>query len=155
MGVAALELRRLDDDGQTAVSVGVCPTAEVRVIFTSLTRECASKRTSGCDDSDLLDVSIPDTETVIGAGAFENCTSLLRVCIPKSVTQIGSGAFAGCSSLTRVVIPDSVTQIGSSAFEGCECLLQINLPNAVTHIRPNAFAGCASLRSLAFTCEVA
>ena len=38
------------------------------------------------------------------------------ITIPDSVTMIGWGAFAGCTGLTSVTIPDSVTKIGRYAF---------------------------------------
>lgn len=38
------------------------------------------------------------------------------VTIPDSVTSIGNGAFRGCNSLTDVMIPDGVTSIGFNAF---------------------------------------
>ena len=41
------------------------------------------------------------------------------ITIPNSVTQIGQGAFENCSSLTSGTIPDSVTRIGKGAFAGC------------------------------------
>ena len=45
--------------------------------------------------------------------------------IPNSVTTIGSGAFSFCSSLTSVTIPNSVTTIGSGAFYYCNEIKQI------------------------------
>ena len=45
--------------------------------------------------------------------------------IPDSVTSIGSGAFSGCSGLTSVTIPDSVTSIGDYAFYGCSRLMNV------------------------------
>ena len=44
--------------------------------------------------------------------------------IPDSVTSIGDGAFSGCSGLTSVTIPDSVTSIGDMHSMGAVALLQ-------------------------------
>ena len=40
-----------------------------------------------------------------------------KVTIPNSVTSIGDGAFYDCESLTSVTIPNSVTNIGYDAFD--------------------------------------
>src|ERR1039457_1522832 len=52
------------------------------------------------------------TVTSIGVVAFEY-DSLTSVTIPDSVTSIGEGAFWDCTRLTSVTIPDSVTSIGT------------------------------------------
>ncbi len=44
---------------------------------------------------------------------------MTEITIPDSVTSIGFGAFAYCDGLTEITIPDSVTSIGFGAFEGC------------------------------------
>lgn len=44
------------------------------------------------------DVAIPDGVTGIGKYAFYFSTSLMSVTIPNSVTTIGPGAFSGCKS---------------------------------------------------------
>ena len=65
--------------------------------------------------------------------------------IPNSVTRIGLGAFSYCSGLTSVTIPNSVTSIGDSAFYGCSALTSVTIPNSVTSIGRAAFSECPDL----------
>ena len=45
--------------------------------------------------------------------------------IPDSVTKIGEGAFNECKSLSSVTIPASVTKIGNIAFADCDSKIVI------------------------------
>ena len=96
----------------------------------------------------LTSVTIPNSVTSIGGGAFANCTSLTSVTIPNSVTSIGNFAFSGCTSLTSLTIPNSVTSIGRWVFGNCSSLTSITIPNSVTSIGESAFSGCSSLTSI-------
>lgn len=109
--------------------------------------ECVSRKASGCNVKDLLDIRIPSTETSIIPFAFEGCLCLLRLVIPKSVTQIGSGAFAGCRSLMSLTIPESAN-IGEDAFRDCSSLRTLTIPKSVTQIGYGAFHGCSSLMTI-------
>lgn len=80
----------------------------------------------------ITSVTIPDTVTVIGTRAFENCEYLTTVNIPDSVTTIGEEAFRDCKNLTTVNIPDSVTIIGDRAFKGCNINQLVLNKNVVT-----------------------
>ena len=101
---------------------------------------------SGC--SSLTSVTIPNSVTSIGTYAFQGCSSLSSVTIPNNVTSIEAGAFSGCSSLTSVTIPNGVTSIGETAFSGCSSLTSVTIPNSVTSIGGTAFSGCSSLTSI-------
>lgn len=56
---------------------------------------------------------------------FEGCTGLTEITIPNSVTSIGEGAFSQCRGLTSITIPNSVTEIGWWAFRECNYLTDI------------------------------
>ena len=70
---------------------------------------------SGCEA--LSSVTIADTVTSIGVGAFSGCTALKSIELPDGVTEIGAVAFSNCTSLEFINIPDGITQIGDRAFE--------------------------------------
>ncbi len=118
--------------------------------------------------------NIPNSVTIIGAGAFFGCSSLTSIDIPNSVTSIGDSAFFGCSSLTynrkdglgylgnstnkylyladtlgtsitTATIDSNCRFIGSYAFWDCSSLTSIVIPNSVTSIGEDAFSGCSKL----------
>lgn len=93
----------------------------------------------------LEHVTIPNSVIKIGDHAFEQCYSLTSVTIPNSVAVIGDGAFVGCGNLSSINIPNSVVYIGSEAFMNCSSLTSVIIPSSVTEIGINAFSGCSSL----------
>lgn len=96
----------------------------------------------------LVSVTIPDSVTYIGWGAFSSCSKLKSVVIGKSVETISESAFSYCESLEKIVIPDSVKKIGSSAFFGCENLTSVDFGNSLEEIEIETFYNCSSLTSV-------
>ncbi|MEE1047729.1 MAG: leucine-rich repeat domain-containing protein [Clostridia bacterium] len=92
-------------------------------------------------------VTITD-ETVIGYGAFENCSWITSISILEGVNRIEGSAFSGCKELESIIIPNSVTYIGGYAFHNCYKLNDIIVPNSVVSIGKYAFIGCSSLREI-------
>lgn len=88
--------------------------------------------------------------TLIGDGAFSDCSSLTGIEIPNSVTSIGNYAFARCSNLTSIEIPSSVTSIGDNTFSYCSDLERIKFDenSQLTLIGDYAFDWCISLTSI-------
>lgn len=71
--------------------------------------------------------------TIIGEGAFSECSGLTSVTIPNSVTKIEQEAFFSCSNLTAITIPNSVTAIGNRVFAGHSGLTSIDVDATSTH----------------------
>ena len=57
-------------------------------------------------------ITLPDSVTFIGIGAFAGCTSLKKVNLPESLKNLGNGAFSGCSALKEITIPASLEALG-------------------------------------------
>ena len=98
-----------------------------------------------CDQ--ITRLTIPNSVTAIGYGAFQYCENLTNFIIPNNVTIIGYSAFEKCYSLVSVTIGDSVSEIGHSAFYLCESLTSVTIPDGVTTIGGNAFYACDKLES--------
>jgi len=96
----------------------------------------------------IVNITLGNRVTSIGAYAFYNCTALTSIDIPNSFTSIGDYAFAWCSSLTSANIPSDLTIIGNNIFCNCSSLASVNIPNSVTNIKSRAFLNCYSLTSL-------
>lgn len=77
----------------------------------------------------ITNVTIPETVTSIGDGAFYRCRLLSSITIPESVVSIGYSAFSDCRSLTSITIPKNIETIEESAFVDCF----FNAENFVNH----------------------
>jgi hypothetical protein len=96
-------------------------------------------------------VTIPDSVTSIGGGAFGYCSSLASVTIGNSVISIGNYAFRECTNLTSVTIGNSVTSIGYSAFYNCDSLASVTFEGTIASsgLDGSAFSGDLRTKYLA------
>ena len=101
-------------------------------------------------ESAVTDVTIPDSVSAIGNGAFRNCTALKSVSLPGNLTALGREAFSGCKVLEEVSLPDSLQVVPEAAFHSCFALKNVKLPANLTEIGKEAFMNDVSLASVDF-----
>ena len=103
-------------------------------------------------------LTIPDSVTAIGEGAFANLDGLKTIIIPSTVKRIEENAFASNSTLETVIMQEKVNEdgtvegveyIGIGAFRSCGNLKNIQFAqNALKEIRNEAFMGCNSIEKI-------
>jgi len=92
----------------------------------------------------------------IGAGVFQDNTSLTNITFGADVKEIGDYAFAGCTAISTVHIGANVTRIGKHAFDGC-ALNTVTFDQTGTEelvIDEYAFQKAISSSSSSFTLEI-
>jgi len=101
------------------------------------------------NQSNMDNITIPNTVTFIGEYAFAQCSMLKSIVLPNSVTSIGDHAFDSCGDLESVELGDKLASIGAFAFSYCTSLQNLTIPNSVTSIGNGAFGFCNSFTSIA------
>ena len=136
-------------DGTYAVSAGNTVYLEdILIPATHKGKAVSSIAEEAFVNAKLKSISIPDSVTNIGGGAFSGCTGLTEIDIPDSVTNIGGDAFYGCSNLTNIILGGGVESIGGYAFYNCTGLTEIDIPDSVKSIGGSVFSGCSNLTNI-------
>lgn len=100
---------------------------------------------------------IPDSVTEIANSLFEGRSQLTEITIPATATVIGAEAFSDCTNLTAVHFATAVSEgyqaaeklvIGDRAFYNCNSLEHIELPARTTEIGAESFAVNTRLKGI-------
>ncbi len=98
------------------------------------------------DESGVL--TLPETVTAIGEGAFADLSGLKTIIIPGTVKEIRQNAFRNNADLENVILQEGVEVIGASAFFDCTNLKNIELPESLIEISSSAFSYCSSINNI-------
>lgn len=123
--------------------------------------------------SNIETITIPQSVTSIGYGAFYHCDNLRDVQIPASVTEVEPFAFDNTKWLedwyatgqeflivgdgillaynggdSHITVPEGVKKIAPYAFYRHNGLLSVSLPDSLVEIGEAAFSGCTNLEDV-------
>ena len=99
-------------------------------------------------------LTLPESVTKIGTGAFSNVNGLKTIIIPGTVKTIGDYAFANNQTLEKVVIEDGVGSIGVRAFANCRNLTDVTLPDSIKTIQSQAFMTCSNIKNIEIPADI-
>ena len=99
-------------------------------------------------------VSLPDTLTSLGDGAFSGCAALTSIELSDSVRTVGAQAFSGCVSLKEATLSSALTSLGARAFMDCTSLESITELGEISEIKDSTFSGCLALESVSIPSSV-
>lgn len=100
------------------------------------------------NNSEVINLNIPNNVTSVGQYAFYGCSSLQSVDFPDNVTSIGSQAFKNCTHLSALNIPSTMASIGEYAFENCSGMTTLTLPSNMSSISHGVFYNCIGLTEI-------
>ncbi len=110
----------------------------------------------------IQSITIPDTLSYVGDGAFLNCISLRMVHVTdvdawcrivfdskqSNPLHIAHNLYENGEMVKRVVIPNDIKEINQNIFYGCHSLEEIIIPQSVTSIGDKAFYDCQSVKEI-------
>ena len=118
-----------------------------KVVIPASVQKIGSYSFQGCAKLTEDGITIPDTVTAIGEGAFAGC-NFETVSLPSRLEIMDAYAFQNCVRLNSITLPETLTSIGPYAFENCTRLSSVTLPESLTKMYARVFNGCTQLKSL-------
>lgn len=96
-------------------------------------------------------LTIPDTISTIGNGAFSDCLYLESINLPKNqyYNKLEEYLFQNSTKLNTVIIPDNINEIGQYCFSNSG-LTNLVISDKVTTIGRYAFNNCSKLKCVQF-----
>ncbi len=104
------------------------------------------------DHTEIRQVILPESVSVLGEKVFYGCTALTEINIPAALREIEGWTFAH-TGLTQVTLRDTVKKLGYGSFYSCVKLESVFLPETITKIGEDTFRMCPRLKNVTITAE--
>ena len=101
---------------------------------------------AGAMISDVTDVVIPDTVTVLGEEAFHNMINLKNVVMPSGLKEIKRSAFSSCKSIENLEIPNTVNFLDELVFNNTDSLKELTITSDDIEINQYCFQSAGMRR---------
>jgi len=148
-GTEGLEYALGDDGAYACSGIGTAENVEsIKIAATHGGKAVTGIEASAFYGGMFKEITLPDSISSIGRGAFSTCNYLTKITLPSAVTVINESTLYSCVALKEITMGESVESIGPMAFMHCIKLTQINIPNTVNHIGTLAFSECEKLSSI-------
>ena len=96
-----------------------------------------------CHRIHLKSVSMPDSVTVLGDGAF-HCSGVKKVKLSQNIDRISAECFDDCQ-LEDFIVPEGVVNVDDCALGHNDNLMSVIFPKTLKNMGYNVFGGCPSL----------
>lgn len=115
--------------------------------------------------SDIKNLTVPDSITYLGNGAFSDFYTLEEITLGKGITILPASVFTDSFNLKKVNLPVTITKFGTLTkkiagiesesnagwqFAGCKSLEEITLPSELEVLPAYVFYGCSQLKKVVF-----
>ncbi len=98
-------------------------------------------------------MTIGNSVTSIGEGAFSGCTNLIQK--ENGVSYVDKWVIDCDTSVSEVILRNGTVGIGDKAFDNRTGLTSVTIPDSLTSIGSAAFLGCSGLASVYYTGDIA
>ena len=102
---------------------------------------------NGCES--LTTVHFGKNVRSVGSYAFQS-TAFSSITLPDTITFVGAGAFRYAQKLKSIVLPAELKYLYGEAFQGCISLEKITLPATLNEIWSTTFVRCNALKEIVF-----
>ncbi len=162
------QVRKDEAGNEYAAVVGLGTALDTDIVIPSAFRDLPVKEigdwafdaTMDARNGSLTSISIPESVTWIGNGAFRSCSGLTSVTIGSGLTSIGSFAFEDCGGLERFIVDEANTAYSSQdgvLYDKAQTQMievpqaikgAVTIPDSMTSIGNSVFRGCSGLTSI-------